>query len=169
MKDSLYHTLFKLVTQGPQPSTNCVSITGITEATKLGLVTVVPVNDVDWYRITSGGIQTLLEAYERRPDPEQTIFGALYVQRADRTDEAFAGQPIVILGGAQMWAMEHLLGCKLTFSVKQPDFEYAVFDYLDLDGKTWLMQPGDWLILSEDNNHVLHQYYNPIDEEENEE
>lgn len=166
MKDSLYHLMFKLVTQGPQKVSDCGDIEAITSALNLDLITVNPCGDVDWYYITSGGIQTTLDTYDKRPDPEQHIHGAVHVKHAERTDEGFSCAPLVILGGALSWAQEHLLGSKLTFSVRQSEFDYAVFDYLDLDGKTWLMKPGDWLILSEDNKHTLHQFYTVEDEDE---
>lgn len=160
MIDSLYQTLFRLVTVGPRPSTDCVSVTGITEAIKLGLVIVEPHEDVDWYRITSGGIQTLLEAYDKRPDPEAMIFGAVYIEHTERLgDGKLDGKPLAILGGALEWSKEHLLGSKLTFSSCFREYDYATFDYLDLDGKTWLLKPGDWLILSEDHKHIVHRFY----------
>jgi hypothetical protein len=159
MKDSLYHTLFKLVTQGPQPVSNCVSVTGITEAANLGLVTVDPQGDVDWYRITSSGVQTLLDAYEKRPDPEEQIFGAVHVCFAEIVGGGkLDGTPLVVLGGALSWAKEYLIGSKLTFSTSFGAYDYATFDYLDLNGKTWLLKPGDWLILREDHNHIMHRY-----------
>jgi hypothetical protein len=164
MIDSLYHTLFRLVTVGPRPSTDCVSVTGITEAIKLGLVTVEPHEDVDWYRITSPGIQTLLDAYEKRPDPEEAIFGAVHIEFAERCGEGkLDGKPLVVLGGALAWAQEYLLGSKLKFSSCFGAYDYATFDYLDLDGKIWLMKPGDWLILREDHKHIVHRFYSEED------
>lgn len=165
MKDSLYHLMIKLVTKGPQKVSDCGDIEAINAALNLGFITVNPQGEVDWYYITSGGIQTTLAAYDKRPDPEQYIHGAIHIKHAERTDEGFSGQPLVVLGGALAWVYENLFGSKLTFSTRQSEFEYAVFDYLDLDGKTWLMQPGDWLIISEDHKHVLHQFVQIEDDE----
>lgn len=166
MKDTLYHLMFKLVTKGPQPVSECGEIEAIGAALNLDMITVNPCGDVDWYHITSNGIQTLLDTYEKRPDPEETIFGAVYIKHAEITgDGQLDGTPLVILGGALEWSKEYLLGSKLTFSSRFGAYDYATFDYLDEDAKTWLMKPGDWLILSEDHNHKLHQFFTPEDEE----
>lgn len=165
MNDALYQLLFRLVTKGPQPVTNCVSITAISEALKLDLISVTPVEDVDWYKVTSGGIQTLLDAYDKRPDPEEQIFGAIYIQHAEICGEGkLDGKPLQILGGAMFWCQEHMLGKTLRWSQCFGAYDYATFDYFDPEGRSHLLKPGDWLILSEDGNHRVHQFYRDDEE-----
>lgn len=151
----MYDNLFQLVVHGPREAGEIPSKAALGDLIANKWVG----QKDDRYIATSEGIKTLLAQYERVVNPHHSIFGAVYIESAEICGGGkLDGKPLVVLGGALAWAMEHLLGSKLKFSSSFGAYDYATFDYLDLDGNTWLMKPGDWLILSEDHKHTLHRF-----------
>lgn len=166
MAAAVYDNLFQLVMHGPRESGEIPSKGWMEELIEQGWVTHTPNVDKCW-NVTSKGIEAFLAEYEQIPDPAFPLFGAIYIQFAERCgDNELDGKPLVVLGGAMAWVTEHMLGQNLTFSKYFGSYDYATFDYVHRpDEKEYLLKPGDWLILREDHNHTIHRFDADEDEE----
>lgn len=157
----VYDNLFQLVVHGPRESGEIPSKDTI--GTLLEHKWITYNSKVDkCYAVTDLGIQTFFKCYNNIKAPYHRIFGAIridYVDVGRLLDGDNSKKPIVIFGGSEHWAKEHILGKYLNYAKSFREYDYTTFDFEHpITNEVIHLGPGDWIILNEDHDHVVHNF-----------